>query len=305
MLLINLKRIFRWGLLSFWRNPIVSLASIVTITVTLFVIGALILSGAFFNSSLLAIQEKVDISVSFYPEVPETEVLELQKTLESLVEIKSVHYSSREEELADFRQRNENNSLVIRSLDEIGNPFGARLNIISTDPGRYENVAKFLESDSSRSSSGEIIIDQISFKKDVIDRLIRIINTSKTVGWAIALVLIFTSIIVTFNTISLAIYISREEISLMKLVGAGNNYVRGPFIIEGVISGFIASIIAVVLLYPATIWIRTKTAGVYGGINLTSYFLEHFASIFLILLVSGVVLGMVASFLAIRRHLRV
>jgi cell division transport system permease protein len=138
-----------------------------------------------------------------------------------------------------------------------------------------------------------------------VDKLIGIINTSKTVGLAIVIVLVFIAVVVTFNTIALAIYISREEISLMKLVGAGNNFVRGPFIVEGIIAGIISSLLALALLYPATIWVRNQTLGVFGGVNMVSYFLQHFAQLFLMLLAAGIGLGIVSSFLAIRKHLKI
>ncbi len=301
----NIKRVVRWGFLNFWRSATVSFASVVTITLTLFVIGALILSGAFLNSSLAGVQSKVDISVSMKPDAQETDIVNLQKSLQALPEVKEVVYSSREAEFEDFRKQNENNDLVIRSLEEVGNPFGARLNIRALDPGRYETIAGFLKSDNALSADGDTIVDQISFKKDVVDKLIGIINTSKTVGLAIVIVLVFIAVVVTFNTIALAIYISREEISLMKLVGAGNNFVRGPFIVEGIIAGIISSLLALALLYPATIWVRNQTLGVFGGVNMVSYFLQHFAQLFLMLLTAGIGLGIVSSFLAIRKHLKI
>ena len=220
-------------------------------------------------------------------------------------EVKEITYNTREQEYQDFRQRNENNDLIIRSLEEVGNPFGARLNIRAVDPGRYEPITKFLSGGSALSINGETIVDQVTFKKNVVDKLIKIIATAKQVGLAITIILVLIAVMVTFNTISLAIYISREEISLMKLVGAANNYVRGPFIVEGIIAGIISTFLALILLYPATIWVRNVTAGVFGGVNLVSYFLTHFAQIFLALLAVGVVLGMVSSFLAIRKHLKI
>lgn len=304
MLLTSIKRILRWGFVNFWRSAVVSLAAVVTITVTLFVIGGLWLSGAFLNSALEDIKSKVDISVSLKPDVTESVALELKESLERLPEVKSVTYSSREAELADFRARNENNDLILQSLKEVGNPFGARLNIQAVDPAQYESVARFLESDSALSAGGETVIDQVSFKKNVVERLVAILDASQRVGLAVTLVLIFIAVLVTFNTVSLAIYISREEISLMKLVGAGDNYIRGPFIVEGSIAGLIGAVLASLLLYPSTIWVRNATAGVFGGVNLVEYFISHFALIFFALLGLGVALGIASSFLAVRKHLK-
>ena len=111
MLGTKLRRVAWSGFLNFCRSPVVSAASVITLTITLFVVGALVLSGAFFNAALVQIQDKVDISVSFKQEVTEKAVLELKHSLELLPEVKEVIYSSREAELADFRTRNADNLL--------------------------------------------------------------------------------------------------------------------------------------------------------------------------------------------------
>ncbi len=303
-MLTNLKRVIRAGSINFWRNSAVAMASIFVLTVTLLVIGSLYLGSVFLNSTLESIRDRVDISVTFKTDTPETKVLALKKDLELLPEVREVTYASREQELADFRERHQDNALLIQSLEEVGNPFGSRLSILATDPAQYDSVARFLSNYNEQvASSG--IIDQISFKKDIIQKLLSIINTSQTVGIAISGLLVLMSILVTFNTISLTIYIAREEISVMRLVGADNSYIRGPFIVEGVIAGIVASFVSIILLYPSVLWVRSTTAGVYGGIDLVSFYISHFGLLFLILLGSGIILGTVSSFLAIGRYLKV
>lgn len=305
MLWISLKRIFKSGFINFWRNSIVAIASILVLTVTLFVIGSLILGTTFLNRTLENIQERVDISVSFRADAPERTILDLKSSLELLPEVRDVTYSSRDQELKAFKERHKDNALLMQSIDEVGNPFGARLSILANDPSQYEAIARFLNNYESESPNQQAIIDQISFKKDIVDKMVSIIGTSRKIGLAISILLILMSVLVTFNTVSLAIYSSREEISVMRLVGATNFYIRGPFVIEGMISGMIASFIALILLYPSTIWIKNATASVYGGVNLVSFYVTNFGQIFLVLLVSGILLGLVSSYLAIRRYLRV
>src|SRR3989344_1158667 len=198
----NLKRIIKSGSINFWRNSVVAIASIFVLTVTLLVIGSLYLGIVFLNSPLENIRDRVDISVTFKTEVAETEVLALQKDLELLPEVQAVTYTSREQELAAFRKRHEDNALLIKSLEELGNPFGARLSILASDPAQSDSVARFLSNyDQEAGLTG--IIDQISFKKDIITKLLAVINTSQTIGVAASLLLILMSILVTFNTISL------------------------------------------------------------------------------------------------------
>ncbi len=303
MVWTKLKRVARSGLLNFFRSPVIALASIITLTITLFMIGSLYLSAAFFRASIQELQNKVDISVSFKQDVPEKAVLDLEKSLKLLPEVQEVTYGSREQELADFRRRNADNDLELQLLDELGNPFGARLNIRAVDPAHYESIAKFLNNENNL-TPGVSIIDKVSFKRDIVDRLVNLVRTAREIGFVLVLILVFISLVVTFNTISLAIYISREEISLMKLVGASANYIRGPFLMEGVISGFISALLAVGLLYPGVLWLRDATANIYGGFNLAGYFSAHFATLLGLLLGSGIILGILASFMATRQHLK-
>lgn len=300
----TLRRIVRSGFTNFWRNRYVAAASVLVLSVTLFVVGALILGAAFLNSTLTEIKDRVDISVTFKSDASEEAVLSLKQSLELLPEVRSVEYSSREDELESFRQRHEDNALLIQSLDEVGNPFGARLSILALDPSQYETIARFLQS-YTQGNPSDVIVDQINFKQDIIEKLLAVIATSQKVGMTISVLLIVMSILVTFNTISLAIYITRDEISVMRLVGASNFYVRGPFMVEGMIAGVIASFVAVFALYPTVIWVRNTTSGVYGGINLVSYYLENFAYVFGIILLSGIVLGLVSSYLATRKYLKI
>lgn len=305
MIATNLKRVVKLGLVNFWRNGLVSVASVLAMTVTLFVIGAIYLGSNFLNSALGEVKNKVDISVSFKVDALEGDVLALKKELTLLPEVKEVVYSSPEEELAAFREKHKDNAVLIGSLDEVGNPFGARINIRAVDPTQYEKISKFLSRKNDPSAGGSSLIDQISYKKDIVDKMSRLISTSQRVGWAIAFVLALLSVFAVFNTISLAIYTSREEISVMRLVGAGGFYVRGPFVIEGIVAGVIASLFALLLLYPSVLWMRDATVGVYGGINLVSFYFSNFGQIFVLLLGSGIILGLLASYWAVRRYAKV
>jgi len=305
MVWINIKRILKLGLINFWRNGLVSVASVLAMTITLFVIGAIYLGTNFLTSALADVRDKVDISVAFKIDAPEEAILAIKKDLTLLSEVKEVTYSSREQELAAFRERHKDNAIMIASLDEVGNPFGARLNISAVDPSQYEKISKFITDKNDPSAGGQNLIDQVSYKKDVIDKMSRLIDTSQRVGWAVALVLALLSIFAVFNTISLAIYTSREEISVMRLVGAANPYVKGPFMIEGIIAGVIASFLAIILLYPVALWVRGVTVGVYGGINLVSFYFSNFGQIFILLFGAGALLGLVASYWATRRYAKI
>lgn len=305
MLWTNIKRVLKLGLVNFGRNGLVSVSSVMAMTITLFVIGTLYLGGNFLNSALTDVKNKMDISVSFKIDAPEAEVLALKKDLTLLPEVKAVAYSSREDELLAFRERHKDNETIVQSLDEVENPFGARINIQAVDPIHFDKITNFITSKNSPANGGTSIVDQISYKKDVVNKLTSLINTSEKLGWAIALVLALLSIFAVFNTISLAIYTSREEISVMRLVGASGVYVKGPFVVEGMIAGMIASFLSLGLLYPAVVWVRGVTVDIFGGINLVSFYFGNFGQIFLLLFFSGIALGFLASFWATRRYAKI
>lgn len=305
----NVKRIIKYGSIGFIRNSFVSLSTILVMTITLFVIGSLIFIGATLNTTLNQVRDKVDINVYFVTSASEGSVLSLKKSIEALPEVKSVEYISREQALENFRTRHENDQLTLQALDELNeNPLGASLSIRAKETSQYEGIANFLESDAAISSGGnEPIVEKVNFfqNKVAIDRLTRIIDSSEQFGIAIILFLLIASIMITFNTIRLAIYTARDEISVMKLVGAENSYVRGPFVFEGVLYGVVAGVVTLLLFYPLTLWLGPITEGFFNEINIFQYYLDNFGQIFLIIMGTGILLGAVSSYLAVRRYLKV
>ncbi|MCX6731824.1 MAG: permease-like cell division protein FtsX [Candidatus Parcubacteria bacterium] len=306
MIWINVKRVLRAGFINFWRNGWISLATILIMVITLFSIGSLFFARAILGTMLSQIQDKVDISIYFKTDTPEQDILGLKDLISKLAEVKGVEYVSAEQALADFKERHKDNALIVQSLEEIGtNPLGAILNVKAKETSQYETVAKFLEAESnSPAGSG---IEKINYfqNKTVIDRLSKIIDSAKNLGGIISIILIIISVIITFNTIRLAIYISREEIGVMRLVGASGKFVSGPFVVEGVIYGVISAVITAVLFYPLTIWLGPKTESFFSGINLFHYYISNFGQLFLILLLTGIILGGLSSFIAIRRYLKI
>jgi len=301
------KRIFKSGFVNFWRSGIVSMSAILVMTVALSMIGSTILMSAFLNSTLETVQDKIDINVYFNIDAPEKDILALKDSLELLPEIKKITYTSKEQVLEDFKKRNENNQLTLQVLDELdSNPLRAVLNIKTKETTQYESVANFLKKTSALSTNSTSIIDKINYNdnKIIINRLSKIITGVEKFGFFVTITLVLISIFITLNTLRLVIYISREEIGVMRLVGADNKYVRGPFMVQGIIYGVVAALLATALFYPITSWIKNSTSEIYGGIDLFHYYVTNFNQIFITLLISGIVLGAVASFLAVRRYLK-
>jgi len=299
------RRIVKAGFINFKRNALISWASVLVVTITLSVITTIILLQAVLHFSLNQIKDKVDITIYFTTNAPEDKIMALKGTIEKLPEVANVSYTSSEEALRLFRGRHSSDYPTIQALDELrDNPLGAYLNIKAKETSQYESIANFLKSDNILVSGSASIVDKVNYNQNklVIDRLNSIIAGAQKLGFLITLLLIALSIIITFNTIKLAIFISKEEIGVMRLVGASKMRVRGPFMIEGAIYGISATIITLILFWPATAWLGRHMTD-FLGINMYDYFVSNLIQIFFILLLSGVFLGMISSFLAVRRYL--
>ncbi len=302
------KRVFIGGGKSFARGGAVSVATVLIMTVTLAIIWFLIFLSALLSYTLNIIKDKVDVSVFFVTTASEQSILAVKDQLEKLPQVESVTYTSASAALTAFRARHANDQLTLQALNELGgNPLDASLEIQAKDPSEYASIVNFLNASPALSASGMSIIDRINYaqNKTVIDRLSLAINATREVGLAVVIVFAIASILIAFATIRLAIYTAKDEIAVMRLVGASNMYIQGPFIVAGIITGIIAAILVLLLFWPATWYVGMKTVGWFGGFDLASYYLSNFALISLILVLSGVVLGAVASVFAIRRYLKV
>lgn len=307
MLWTNIKRIWRSGLASFWRGGVVSFAPVIIMSSTLFVIGALLFLGASFNHLLLSLKDKVDITVYFVPEASEADIIEMQGKIEKLPEVARVEYVSKEEALDRFKIEHAGDELILQSLEVIGdNPLGANINIKAKEISQLESISKFFDTDSAISSDGVSIIDNVNYhrNKEVIDRLTKIINAIDTLSFFTILLFVILSVVITFNTITLAIYSAKDEIGVMRLVGASDRHVRGPFVVQGAIMGGIAGVIVMIAFYPLTLWLGPITEFAFSGLNVFDYYTGNFFQFFLILISSGIFLGAFSSYLSVRKYIK-
>lgn len=306
-MITSLKRVIRAGFIGFWRNAFVSLSAIFVITITLMVVGGMMLFGQLLNISLTQIKDKVDINVYMVTSAPEVSVMDLKTSLENLPDVREVVYTSREDALAEFREQHKNDELTIQALEELGdNPLGASLSIRAKETSQYESIAIFLKQRQEAEPTDAPVIDRINFNqnKEAIDKLTNIIETAGRISYITMLVLIVSSVLIAFNTIRLTIYTSREEITVMRLVGASNMFIRGPFVLQGIMYGLVAGILTLIILYPIVLWLGPGTE-TFFSLNIFEYFVNNFGRLFFVLVGSGIVLGTVSSTLAIARYLRV
>jgi cell division transport system permease protein len=304
MLTTNVRRIFRTGLLHCSRNPFVSLSAVAVMVVALAVIAGTAIAGGLLRTSLAAIEEKVDINVYLSTAATLEETNALKAAIESLPEVAQVELLSAEERLARFKERNAHDQRTIEVLDELEvNPLGPALLVKAKQPSQYAGVAKFLEQNYPVGASAVADVNYYR-NKEVIDRLSNIIDAGDTLGATVAVALILVAVGVTLNTIRLAIYVSKDEISIMKLVGAEQSYIAGPFLVAGGIYGLSAAILTLVLAFPAAYYLAPATSRFFGESSSLDYLLANFGQVSLLVVGSGLLVGVGSSLIAVNRYLR-
>jgi cell division transport system permease protein len=297
-----ISRIFHFGFKNFWRNGWLSTATVIIMTLSLIVFLGLVMFGVVTNAAASSIQSKIDISVYFNTNTSEDEILNIQQSLQSLSQVASVQYISRDQALAIFEQTHANDPTITQAINQLDtNPLEASLNIQAKDPSQYGAIADYLGS-----SSLAPYIDSISYtqNQDVIERLAKIVKDVEIGGWIVTLFMALIAGLVVFNTIRLAIYSNREEIGVMRVVGASNSLVRGPYVVEGMIWGVIATIVSLIVVAPALYFISPYLNEFIPNLNMFQYFYTHLFELALYELLFGIVIGSFSSFWAVRRYLR-
>lgn len=302
MILTTLYIISKMSLLSFWRNRWLSLAGTLMMILTLITISFFLSLMLITNKTTEQLKEKVDMSVYFNESTSKDQIFAVQNILLSRADIKTVDYISKEDALEVWRKRNQDNEKIRDIISETDNPLPRSLEVKTTNPEDLEKVYKFLNNEDYKP-----LVKEISYKKnkDLIDRLVNITRFLKLFGWILSLVFVLISVLVIYNTIRLTIYARKDEIDIMKLVGASDWYVRGPFVIEGLAYGLIGAICSSIL-FTFVFRLLVPVAEKYLGLaNLNqSYLGINLALIILVQLMIGLFLGTFCSVWAIRRHLK-
>lgn len=302
----SLKRVFRFGWLNFRRQGDLSIATIFIMVMTISLVTSLFLFQNITQFLIYSLQEKVDISVYFKKEAPEADILKIKEEIIKIPEVKEVKYVSREQALEKFIERHKENPTIMESLREVGeNPFLASLNIMAREASQYEMVANFL--DESLSPTLRNLIEKVDYfqRKPLIERIFSLTSGINQGGIFLSIILAITAILIVFNQVRLAIYSSREELMIQRLVGASNWFIRGPFLIQGAICGFFATIICFLIFFLISWGFSPKLEILFPGLNIFNYFTANFVTIFFIQLATGVGLGVISSLIATRRYLQI
>jgi cell division transport system permease protein len=300
---INSKRIIKAGWTGFKRNNGLSFATVFIMVMVISVITALFLGQKTVNYVVAGLKERVDMSVYFLGEPSQDEIADIQGQLSAMPEIEKLEYISKEDALARFTLRHEGDQVIMDSLTELGaNPLLASLAIKAQNVDQYAAIASFLES-----SSFNGLISKIDYyqKKPAIERVFSLATSFNIFGIIFSLALAAFAVLISFNTVRLAIHNSKDEIETMRLVGAHNRFITGPFLVQGVIAGAIAVVITLIIFAIGVWLINSKLNILIPGLGLANFFFSNILIILLLQLVTGVGLGVLSSWLAIRKYLKI
>jgi cell division transport system permease protein len=298
-----LRRILKFAFQDFNRNKGISIAAIFVLMITMMLVSGIFLTQGMMSYLISEVKNKIDITAYFKDSASEEEILTVKDAiLASSSDIKSIKYISKEQALISFNQKHGNDAVLSRALEQVGdNPFLPSLNIVTNgETAQYEQISNTLET-----SNYAKLIEKVDYseKKDTIEKVYSITSNVNKFGIIAGIILIVIAVLVVFNTVKLAVESSKAEISTMRIVGASDWFVKGPFIIQGVIYGVIGFFINALLLGVFTYLLSPKIALVLPGFNLYDYYLSRFWLLSLIQLVFGVGVGIASSLIVIKKHL--
>jgi cell division transport system permease protein len=298
-----LSRIFHFGVKNFWRNGWLSVATVAVMVLALLMLMSLLMFGVVTTQAIASIQDKIDISVYFKNATPEDAILNIKQSIESLSQVKNVDYTSSDQALEIFKEKHKDEPTITEAIAQLStNPLEASLNIKAKDPQQYGDIAQYF----SESPAINQYIDSISYYKNqqVIDRLNSIVKNVNRGGLVLTLILALIASLMIFNTIWLATFSNREEIVIMRVVGASNALVRGPYLVEGIMSGVFAAVIGIVIATPLAYYVSPFVKQFIPSFDFLAYFLSHALAMFGYELLFGIGIGLLSSSIAIRRYLK-
>ncbi len=302
MIFYSTVRIIKFAVQNIWRNLGLSFMTVTILIVTLLSFNVFIAMSAMTRHAVETVKDKIDASVYFAPAAADAQVQEVQEFLRTFPEVKELTLKTRDEALAQFREKHKNNPDVMASLDELeGNPFGPTLVITTHEPGQYETVLKALTTpDLQKIIEGKTFDNNEGF----IQRLQLITRRVEQFVLGITALFLLIAFLIIFNTIRVAIYTQREEISIKKLVGATNWFIRAPFLLDGVAYTLVSVGVAVALVFGILGFVDEYIQAVFNAsFSLIAYFRAN-SLIFVYEIAAVLFLTWLSSALAMRKYLR-
>ncbi len=301
--MITFWRILKNGFLTFIRNGVLSFASTTVMVLTLMSLSTFFIINVALNAGISSVQQKIDLSAYLKDEATEAQILSLQTELAAFSEVQTVKFVSKDEALARYKEQNKDNQKLLEALEGLDKPLPASMEVKVSDPSYIEKVAATFDK-----TEYAPVIAKVSYKENkiIIDRLVNATKYIKRIGILATTAFGLVSLIIIFNTIRIAVFSQKNDIEIMKLVGATNWFIRGPFILEGALYGVIGTLISMVGL-AAVLYYSAPSISQYfgeGGSGVTSYLYDNVWLIFFIQLLIGIAIGVSSSAFALNKYLK-
>jgi cell division transport system permease protein len=305
--LITFSRIITTGLVNFVRNAWLAIAAMAVMVVTLTIVLFSLIANATFNNTIDQIRSKIDVSVYLKDSVTDTKAEDLMDDLKKLPNVESVSYVSKEEVLKKYLKDNEQNPELMSAVSQTDNPLPATIRVKPRDLNKLDDIKTFL----AKKDVAALQSDQPSYsgdRKEAIDKITHATNILQRAGIVTVLVFAIISVLIIFNTIQMAIFNRRDELTIMRLLGASTWYIRGPFVVESIVYGVLSAIISVVLIHSmfvaASSTLQATSLGLLDINYSAEYFKSHMWSLLLMQLLVGILIGAASSTVATRRYLK-
>lgn len=302
-MVLSAARVVKFAFKDLWRNLGLSLMTVSILVLTYFSLNLLVIVNFFTDAAIGVIEDRVDVSVYFGPDVSDERVHGVRGNLTSLPEVKDIVFISREEALEQFRQTHAAEPEILAALDEVGeNPLGPVLVIKAKDADRYGPILEALESPAIK---GLVEDKTVQDHRALIGRLTSVTERVQRAALGLSLVFALISLLIVFNTIRVSIYIHREEIAIMRLVGASSGFVRLPFLVETLIFNLVSLGIVAALVFPILGALEPAARSFFDAdVGVTAHYRARWLEIFGYQLAAVGFLSLLATGLSMRRYLK-
>ncbi len=296
-------RVVKFALKDFWRNLGLSLMTISILVLTYLSLNLLVIVNFFTDAAVTVVENRVDISVYFGTDVSDDRILAVRGDLTSLPEVKEIAFISREQALEQFKRSHADEPSILEALREVGeNPLGAVLVVKAKDAASYGPILEALDSPAVKALVADKTVED---HRALIERLTLITAKVQRAALALSLVFALISLLIVFNTIRVSIYIHREEIAIMRLVGASNHFVRMPFLIETLFFNAIALGLVAAAVFPTLGVIEPAVRAFFDAdVAIGAYYRAHWLEIFGYQLGAVSFLSLIATALSMGRYLK-
>lgn len=303
---VTTVRITKTGLRNFIRNAWLSTAATAVMTVTLSLVAVSYIANRALTTTIQNVENKIDVSVFLNDADTPDQINALKARVAQQPSVASVSFVSKDQALKQFRQQNANNPKLLQSVTATDNPLPASLNIKAKDPNNIQPIVTLVENPANKPllSTNTNAISYSGSRKQTIDKIIRTSNFLKATGAVASVIFVVISTLIIFNTIRMAIFTRREEIEIMRLVGATSWFIRGPFIFEAALYGIIAAVLALIFVYVAVLSGASHLGNYIDISSISGFMRTHVVLVAVVELVIGVSIGAASSLVALKRYLK-